>query len=112
LKISDPLVFYKKESESIGMNMDTPPEDKKTPPEEAAPSPSDPVPPPEEPIVLNQIFPNANQDLDALFPDPNMKKLLKDVIRTRQKNERFLKKVTLEELPPEENGEAGEPSKG
>jgi len=91
--------------------MDAPVEDKKPQTEEAAAAPSDPVPPPEESIVLNQIFPNATQDLDALFPDPNMKKLLKDVIRTRQKNERFLKKVTLEELPPEENDEDADSSK-
>ena len=91
--------------------MDNPPEDKKTPTEEAAPAPAETVPPPEEPIVLNQIFPNATQDLDALFPDPNMKKLLKDVIRTRQKNERFLKKVTLDELSSEENDEDAESSK-
>jgi hypothetical protein len=93
------------------MNMDTQPEDKKTPTEETAPAPSETVPPPEEPIVLNQIFPDANRDLDALFPDPNMKKLLKDVIRNRQRNERFLKKVTLDELPPEEDDDAAGPLK-
>jgi hypothetical protein len=93
------------------MNMDTQLEDKQTPTEEVAPAPSEPVPPPEEPIALNQMFPDANRDLDALFPDPNMKKLLKDVIRNRQKNERFLKKVSLDELPPEEDDDAAGPLK-
>ncbi len=86
--------------------MDTPPEEKKETPEEIKPAPPEATPPPEEPIILNQLFPDINRDLDTLFPDPNMKKLLKDVIRTRQKNERFLKKVTLDELPPEEDDEA------
>jgi hypothetical protein len=53
------------------------------------------TPPPEEPIILNKLFPKAEKDLDALFPEPSMKKLLKDVIRTRQKNDRFLKRINL-----------------
>ncbi len=91
--------------------METLSEDNKPQTEEVSPSPSEAAPTPEEPIVLNQIFPEANRDLDALFPDPNMKKLLKDVVRNRQKNERFLKKITLDELPPEEEDEAAGPSK-
>ena len=57
---------------------------------------------PEEPIVLSKLFPKAEKDLDALFPDPSLKKLLKDVVKTRQKNERFLKQINLAILPPEE----------
>ena len=61
------------------------------------------TPPPEEPIILNKLFPKAEKDLDALFPEPGMKKLLKDVVKTRQKNERFLKRINLPEIPPEED---------
>ena len=61
------------------------------------------TPPPEEPIILNKLFPKAEKDLDALFPEPSMKKLLKDVVKTRQKNERFLKRINLPEIPPEED---------
>ena len=53
------------------------------------------TPLPEEPIILNKLCPKAVKDLDALFPEPSMKKLLKDVIRTRQKNDRFLKRINL-----------------
>jgi hypothetical protein len=59
--------------------------------------------PPEEPIILGKLFPKAEKDLDALFPEPSMKKLLKDVVRTRQKNERFLKQINLKEILPEED---------
>jgi hypothetical protein len=91
--------------------MENQPEETKPQTEEANPSPAEQAPPPDEPIVLKEIFPSANQDLDALFPDPSMKKLLKDVARTRQKNERFLKKIRLDELPPEEFDEGADPSK-
>ncbi len=85
--------------------METQNEEKKPQTEEVPAPPAETAPPAEEPIILNQLFPNADKDLDALFPDPSMKKLLKDVIRTRKKNERFLKKVTLDELPSEEEDE-------
>jgi hypothetical protein len=89
--------------------MENQPEEKKPQTEEANPSPAEQAPPPDEPIVLKELFPSANQDLDALFPDPSMKKLLKDVARTRQKNERFLKKIRLDEMPPEEIEESEGP---
>ena len=90
--------------------MENQPEEKNPQTPEANPSPAPQSPPPEEPIVLKELFPNTAQDLDALFPDPGMKKLLKEVARTRQKNERFLKKIRLDEIPPEET-EEGEPAK-
>ena len=86
-------------------------EEKKPQAPEAVSPPPEQAVPPEEPIVLKELFPGANQDLDALFPDPSMKKLLKEVARTRQKNERFLEKIRLDELPPEETEES-EPAKG
>jgi len=49
--------------------------------------------PAEEPILLSKLFPGAQQDLDALFPDPRIKKLLQDVVRNRKQNERFVKKI-------------------
>ncbi len=62
--------------------------------DKAAPSP-DSSPPTPEPIVLSKLFPDVKQDLDALFPDPQMKQLLKEVHRTRQSNQRFLKRMNL-----------------
>jgi hypothetical protein len=59
--------------------------------------------PAEEPILLKKLFPEAEKDLDALFPEQEMKKLLQDLVRTRQKNDRFLKRIDLDELPPEED---------
>jgi len=69
------------------------------------PSPEQ-TPPPEEPIILKKLYPEAKQDLDALFPEPQIKKLLKDLARTRQKNERFLKRINLEEISSEEEDES------
>ncbi len=79
------------------------------PKEEQAPSSSDQAPPVEEPIILSKLFPNAEQDLDSLFPDPGMKKLLKDVVRLRQRNERFLKSLKTGG-GPEDEGEPEEPA--
>ena len=65
--------------------------------------------PNEEPIILNKLYPHAEQDLDALFPEPNLKKLLKDLVHTRQKNERFLRRVNLGTIHLEEESESAEP---
>ncbi len=64
--------------------------------------------PPEEPIILKKLFPHAKQDLDALFPEPGMKKLLKDLVRTRQRNARFLRRVDLRVGEKEEEDEPEE----
>jgi hypothetical protein len=64
--------------------------------------------PNEEPIILKKLYPHAKQDLDALFPEPNLKKLLRDLVRTRQKNERFLKRVDPGVSHLEEEGESPE----
>ncbi len=72
------------------------------PGESKGPSPEQTPPPAEEPILLNKLFPAADRDLDKLFPETEMKKLLKDLVRTRQKNDRFLKRIDLDDLPPEE----------
>jgi len=77
-------------------------------PEETKTSPPEQSIPPEEPIILKKLFPRAKQDLDALFPEPGMKKLLKDLVRTRQKNARFLKRVDLGEGEKEEEEEPAE----
>jgi hypothetical protein len=77
-------------------------------PEETKNSPPEQSLPPEEPIILSKLFPRAKQDLDALFPEPGMKKLLKDLVRTRQKNARFLKRVNLDQVEKEEEDEPAE----
>ena len=70
--------------------------------EESKISSSEQTLPTEEPILLKKLYPHAKQDLDALFPEPNLKKLLKDLVRTRQNNDRFLEKVNRGPLHPEE----------
>lgn len=64
-------------------------------------SPSGQVALPEEPILLSKLFPDAKHDLEALFPDPQMKYLLKEVHRTQQSNQRFLKRLNLSKLQKE-----------
>jgi hypothetical protein len=59
----------------------------------------------EEMIVLNKLFPDARRDLDTLFPDPNMKKLLKEIVESRKRNERFVKKIKSEVATEEEESE-------
>ncbi len=86
--------------------MDRDNENQTSPAEEKINSPSEPVSSPrEEPIVLNKLFPDFKQNVDALFPDGEMKRLLRDVVRSRQKNERFLKRIHIDEDIPEEDPE-------
>ncbi|MDI6754416.1 MAG: hypothetical protein QME78_08480 [Thermodesulfobacteriota bacterium] len=84
--------------------MDIPETNQKT--EEAQISSTEQSSLPEEPIILKNLFPKIEKDLDALFPEPSMKKLLKDVVRTRQKNERFLKLINLGNILPEEESDS------
>ena len=79
--------------------MDKPETTSKT--EETHISPGEQTTPPEEPIILKELFPKAENDLDALFPEPSMKKLLKDVVKTKQKNDRFLNRINLRKILPE-----------
>jgi hypothetical protein len=70
-----------------------------TPPQ----TPEQPVPaeaaaPQQETIVLSKLFPEAKNDLDALFPDPQMKELLKEVHKNRQGNQRFIKRLNLSKI--------------
>jgi len=74
-----------------------------TPQTQEPEAPSEQGPPPEEPIVLSKLYPGAKQDLDALFPDPQVKKLLKEVRRTQQSNQRFLKRLNLSKIEREED---------
>jgi hypothetical protein len=75
--------------------------------EDLAPVQEPPLPseahPPEEPILLNKLFPDAKHDLDSLFPDTQMKHLLRELYRTRQKNQRFLKRLNLSKIDDEGN---------
>ena len=69
--------------------------------EETNISPVEQTTPPEEPIILKELFPKAEKDLDVLFPEPSMKKLLKDVVKTKQKNDRFLNRINLRKILPD-----------
>ena len=64
--------------------------------------------PQQEPIVLSKLFPDAKQDLDTLFPDTQMKELLKEIHRTRQGNQRFLKRLNLSKIESEEDDSGNE----
>jgi len=70
--------------------------------------PAEQAPTPEEPIILRELFPKAEKDLDALFPEPGMKKLLRDVVKTKRKNERFLNRINLRKILPESEFESEE----
>jgi hypothetical protein len=75
---------------------------------EVSPPPQAAIPQ-QEPIVLSKLFPDAKQDLDNLFPDPQMKELLKEIQRTRQGNQRFLKRLNLSKIETEEADSGAEP---
>ena len=63
-------------------------ENNPTPPKDAQlPSAGQPQAP-EEPIELRKLFPDARQDVDALFPDAEIKKLLKEIVENRKKNQK------------------------
>jgi hypothetical protein len=64
--------------------------------------------PQQEPIVLSKLFPDAKHDLDTLFPDTQMKELLREIHRTRQGNQRFLKRLNLSKIEPEEDDSGNE----
>jgi hypothetical protein len=66
-------------------------------------TPAEAAVPQQEPIVLSKLFPDAKQDLDALFPDAQMKELLKEVQKTRQGNQRFLKRLNLSKIESEDD---------
>ena len=70
------------------------PENNIVPPEGAQPPSAGQPQSAEEMIVLNK-----------LFPDPNMKKLLKEVVESRKRNERFVKKIKSEVATEEEESE-------
>ena len=81
-----------------------------TPPQSQEPlPPAEAAVPQQEPIVLSKLFPDAKQDLDNLFPDPQMKELLKEIQRTRQGNQRFLKRLNLSKIETEEADSGAEP---
>ncbi len=65
---------------------------------------SDNQPQPPESIELAHLFPGAQQDLDALFPEPDMKRLLKDVVENLKKNQRFIKRLNRNVTEEEETG--------
>jgi hypothetical protein len=70
-----------------------------TPPQSPdQPGPASAAAPQQEPIVLGKLFPDAKNDLDALFPDPQMKELLKEVQKNRQGNQRFIKRLNLSKI--------------
>ena len=73
------------------------------PPSQETPLPGEAAVPQQEPIVLSKLFPDAQQDLDTLFPDPQMKELLKEVHRIRQGNQRFIKRLNLSNLQADED---------
>jgi len=82
---------------------ENPPAEENPAPVQETKPPIEPAPPAEEPIVLSKLFPDAKHDLDNLFPDPQMKRLLKDVHRTRRGNQRFLKGLNLSKIQNEDD---------
>jgi hypothetical protein len=62
------------------------------------PVPAEAAAPQPEPIVLSELFPDSKTNLDALFPDPQMKEFLKEVHKNRQSNQRFIKRLNLSKI--------------
>lgn len=80
-----------------------------TPPKSQEQSvPAEVAAPQQEPIVLSKLYPDAKNDLDALFPDPQMKELLKEVHKNRQGNQRFIKRLNLSKIE-EDDDSASDP---
>jgi hypothetical protein len=48
-------------------------------------------------LDLNALFPGKEYDLNRLFPDEGMKKLLHDLKRNKREIDRFIKSLNLEE---------------
>lgn len=61
--------------------------------------------PQEQPVILNQLFADSQKDLDALFPDPSLKKLLKESLEIRKRNDRFLKRLDFGKKNSEDDEE-------
>jgi hypothetical protein len=49
-------------------------------------------------VDLNRVFREAEQDLNSMFPDGEMRKFLRRVKKNRSSNERFLKGIKSEKL--------------
>ncbi len=95
--------------EETPLPVQPPVQNAETPPQ--APDASSPLQaaiPQQEPIVLSKLFPDAKHDLDTLFPDTQMKELLKEIHRTRQGNQRFLKRLNLSKIESEEDDSGNE----
>ena len=81
-----------------------------TPPQSPEqPLPADVAAPQQEPIVLSKLYPDAKNDLDALFPDPQMKELLKEVHKNRQGNQRFIKRLNLSKIEEDDDDSPSDP---
>jgi hypothetical protein len=75
-----------------------------TPPQSQEQSiPAEVAAPQQEPIALSKLFPDAKNDLDALFPDPQMKELLREVHKNRQGNQRFIKRLNLSKIEEDDD---------
>ena len=74
-----------------------------TPPQSQEQSSAEVAAPQQEPIVLSKLFPDTKNDLDALFPDPQMKELLKEVHKNRQGNQRFIKRLNLSKIEEDDD---------
>jgi hypothetical protein len=81
-----------------------------TPPQsQEQPIPAEGAAPQQEPIVLSKLYPDAKTDLDALFPDPQMKELLKEVHKNRQGNQRFIKRLNLSKIEEDDDDSPSDP---
>ena len=108
-KNGNPLVSYFYRRDTLeDENQAQIPSEEAPPVDQQAVVASDQPPPPEEPIILSRLYPETQKDLDTLFPDPQMKQLLKEVHRTQQSNQRFLKRLNLSKIQTEEEEPAAE----
>jgi hypothetical protein len=57
------------------------------------------------PVDLNQVFPEVDMDLNAMFPDRGTRELLRKVKRNQRSNERFLDGCKREKIWPDDEQE-------
>jgi len=55
-------------------------------------------------VDLNAVFPEEEKDLNRLFPDSGLRRLLRELRRNKRDVERFLERLEIDSEAPEKSG--------
>ncbi len=55
-------------------------------------------------VDLNAVFPEEEKDLNRLFPDSGLRRLLTELRKNKRDIERFLERLEIDSEVPEESG--------